>query len=309
MSYSSLRLLLCGVLLGRACPTNGQSGPAVSITPRMPAMAASAPRSTFRLAVNLIQVPVTVTDMRDHVVLGLEKTAFRIFEDDVEQQSVALSMADGPVSAGLVFDASGSMRRHIDESRAAVEQFFRTSVPGDEFFLVQFSSRAGLVTRWTRDSEEISRELTRVRPNGWTAMIDGIRLSLEEMRRASNPRRVLLVFSDGADNNSRYSEGELLSILREADVGVWAVGLFERQRYLQKLADETGGRVVWVHKLSELPGAMERLSRQIRNEYVISYISNHAPDDGRYHKLRVEVEPPRGMKQMRATWRQGYIAP
>ena len=140
-------------------------------------------------------------------------------------------------------------------------------------------------------------------------MIDGLRLSLMEMRRASNPRRVLLVLSDGADNNSRYSEPELLSVLREADVRVWAVGLFDRSRYLQKLADETGGRVVWVHKLGELPAAMDRLSRQIRNEYVISYFSSHAQNDGRYHKLRIEVLPPGEMKQIHATWRQGYIAP
>jgi Ca-activated chloride channel homolog len=306
-----LRLLLYGALLVTALADgqSGDSGPRVSITPRVRPVAASLARSTFRLDVNLIQVPVTVTDMRDHPVMGLRKTSFRIFEDDVEQQIAAFSMADGPVSAGIVFDASGSMRNRIDESRAAVEQFFRTSVPGDEFSLVCFSDRADVVTRWTRDSGEISQELTRVRPKGWTAMIDGIRLSLGEMRRSSNPRRILLVLSDGGDNNSRYSETELLSILREVDVRLWAVGLFERPRYLKKLADETGGRVVWIHKLAELRDAMERLSLQIRNEYVIGYSSNHAQNDGRYHKLRIEVQPPPEMKQVRATWRQGYIAP
>jgi Ca-activated chloride channel family protein len=101
-------------------------------------------------------------------------------------------------------------------------------------------------------------------------MIDGLRLSLEEMRRASNPRRILLVLSDGGDKNSRYSEAELLA---------------------------------------ELPDAMERLSLQIRNEYVVGYFSNHTPNDGRYHKVRIEVQPPPEMKQVRATWRQGYIAP
>jgi len=306
-----LRLLICGVLLGRALANGqcGESGPTVSITPRVRPVATSLPRATLRLDVKLIQVPVTVTDMRDRPVIGLPKTSFRILEDNVEQQIAAFSMEDGPVSLGVVFDASLSMRNRINESRAAVEQFFQTSVPGDEYFLVRFSDRAELVTPWIQNSDEISKELARVRPGGWTAMIDGLRLSLMEMRRASNPRRVLLVLSDGADNNSRYSEAELLSVLREGDVRVWAVGLFERPRYLQKLADETGGRVVWVHKLAELPAAMEQLSRQIRNEYVISYFSNHAQNDGRYHKVRIEVAPPREMKQVHATWRQGYIAP
>jgi Ca-activated chloride channel family protein len=105
-------------------------------------VATSFPRSTLRLDVKLIQVPVTVTDMRDRPVRGLPKTSFRIFEDNVEQQIAALSMEDGPVSMGIVFDASLSMRTRINESRAAVEQFFQTSVPGDEFFLVRFSDRA-----------------------------------------------------------------------------------------------------------------------------------------------------------------------
>jgi VWFA-related protein len=298
-------------LLGSICGS-GQSGetePRVSISQPTLNGGASFGRSTFRLDVNLIQVPVTVTDMRDRPIMGLRRSSFRIFEDDVEQQIAAFSMADGPVSAGIVFDASASMRTSMDQSRAAVEQFFQTSVPGDEFFLVRFSNRTDLLTPWTRDSDEISGELTRLRPSGWTALIDGIRLSLEEMRRATNPRRVLLVFSDGRDNHSRYSEAELLSILREADVRVWAVGLFERPRYLQELADETGGRVVWVRKLAELSDAIERLSLQIRNEYVLGYFSNHAQNDGRYHKIRVEVQPPPKTERVRATWRRGYFSP
>ncbi len=270
--------------------------------------AASNPRSTFRLEVNLIQVPVTVTDMRDHPVMGLGKTAFRVFEDDVEQQVTALSMSDGPVSAGIVFDTSLSMRSRINASRAAVKQFFETSVRGDEFSLVCFGERVDLLTRWTGNSDEIFQALTGVRPFGRTAMIDGIWLSLGQMRRASNPRRILLVLSDGGDNNSRFSETELLSILREVDVRVWTIGLFERPRYLQKLADETGGRVVWVHRLADLPAAMEQLSLQIRNEYVISYFSNHSQNDGRYHKVRIEVQAPE-IREVRATWRQGYFAP
>jgi Ca-activated chloride channel homolog len=286
-----------------------EAGPNVSITPRLAPAPTSVARSKFHLNVNLILVPATVTDIHDRPVAGLEKRSFRIFEDDVEQQIVTFSNADGPVSAGIVFDASQSMATRIEKSRAAVDQFFRTSVPGDEFFLVRFSDRAEVVTRWTSDSDAISRELMGIRPNGWTAMIDGIRLSMEEMRRAHNARRVLLVISDGADNNSRYSELELLSLLREADVRVCAIGLFERPRYLQRLAYETGGKVIWVHKLPELSDAIERLSRQIRNEYLIGYSSGRAHEDGRYHKVRVELQPLPETKQMHVTWRQGYVSP
>jgi Ca-activated chloride channel family protein len=313
MPYHGARLLLSfWCALAGMAPANGQSDesePRVSITPRLLAAPASVARSKFHLNVNLILVPATVTDLRDRPVLGLEKKSFRVFEDDVEQQIATFSMADGPVSAGIVFDGSQSMATRIEKSRAAVEQFFRTSVPGDEFFLVRFSDRADLVTRWTSESDDISRELIGIRPKGWTAMIDGIRLSMEEMRTAHNPRRVLLVISDGADNNSRYSESELLSLLREADVRVCAIGLFERPRYLQRLAYETGGKVIWVHKLPELSDAIERLSLQIRNEYVIGYSSDHAQNDGRYHKVRIELQLLPEARQLHVTWRQGYVSP
>jgi Ca-activated chloride channel homolog len=140
-------------------------------------------------------------------------------------------------------------------------------------------------------------------------MNDAIVRSLEEMRRAGNARRVLLVLTDGADNNSRYSEGELLSMMREASVSLFAVGLFERPRFLEKLAGETGGGIVWVRKLSELPEAMDKLSVQIRNQYLVGYFSDHAGNDGRYHKVRVDVQPPPGLGPVRASWRRGYVAP
>ncbi len=265
--------------------------------------------STFRLDVKLIQVPVQVSDPRDRPVLGLPKEAFRLYEDDVEQPIKTFSMADAPISTGLVFDASRSMKDRIGESRTAIEQFCKSSLPADEFFLVKFSDNAELVSPFTRDTEAILSQLHLIQPHGWTAMIDAIWRSVEEMRRASNPRRVLLVLSDGGDNNSRYSEGELMSLVREADVRVYAIGLFQRPRYLEKLAEETGGKVIWVHKLSELPEAMETLSLQIRNEYVVGYFSNHPPNDGKYHKVRVDVQPPPGVKQVRAAWRRGYVEP
>jgi VWFA-related protein len=140
-------------------------------------------------------------------------------------------------------------------------------------------------------------------------MVDAIWLSLQEMKRAANPRKVLLVLSDGGDNNSRYSEGELLSLIRESDVRIYAIGLFDRPRYLEKLAEETGGSVIWVHKLSDLPEAIEKLSAQIRNEYRIGYFSDHAQNDGRYHKVKVEVQPPAQGKPFRVSWRRGYTAP
>ncbi len=311
-------LRVAGLIVGIACfggiGAYGQSKDAhttVSIVPRARPQphAEELPRSTFRLDVKLIEIPVTVNDLRDRPVLGLPQSGFRVFEDETEQEIVSFSRSDAPLSTGVVFDSSGSMRSRIQDSRAAVAQFFANSVKGDEFSLVTFSDNPELISPFTADTGEISERLSSLRPHGWTAMVDAIWLSLQEMRRAANSRKALLVLSDGGDNNSRYSEGELLSLVRETDVRIYAIGLFERPRYLEKLGDETGGGVIWVRKLSDLPEAMEKLSAQIRNEYRLGYFSNRAPSDGKYHKVRVEVQPPPECKQLRISWRRGYTAP
>jgi VWFA-related protein len=281
----------------------------VSIEPRVHAAPAVLTNATFRLNVKLIQIPVTVTDLRDRPVLDLKKSAFRVFEDDVEQEISSFSMVDAALSAGVVFDQSGSMRNHISESRAAVDQFLETAVSGDEFFLVKFSDNAELDLPFTPFNDEISKHLAMIEPHGWTALIDAVWRSTSEMRRAHNGRRALMIFSDGADNNSRYSEAELVSLLREADVQVFAIGLFERPRLLERLADLTGGRVIWVKKTGDLTESMEKLSLQIRNQYVVGYFSDRDRNDGKYHKVRVEVTPPADTGQVRATWRRGYTAP
>lgn len=283
----------------------------VSIVPRSrpQPLPEELPRSTFRLDVKLIEIPVNVADLRDRPVLGLPQSSFRLFEEEAEQQIVTFSRSDAPLSTGLVFDVSGSMRNRIQDSRTAVEQFFATSVEGDEFSLVTFSDNPELISPFTPETGEIARRLAAIHAHGWTAMIDAIWLSLQEMRRAANPRKALLVLSDGGDNNSRYSEAELLSLVRETDVRIYAIGLFERPRFLERLAEETGGSVIWVRKLSDLPEAMEKLSAEIRNEYRLGYFSNRAQNHGKYHKVRVEVQPPPEWKQLRVSWRRGYTAP
>ena len=281
----------------------------VSLVSRPRPSATSLPPSNFRVDARMVQIPVTVTDSRDRNVMNLAAGNFRIFDGDVEQQISAFSMTDAPISTGIVFDTSGSMKHRIQESRAAVQQFLQTAVPDDEFFLVQFSDTASLLTPFTRAAAEIERNLGSMAARGWTALYDAVFLSMHQVRRAANPRRVLLVLSDGEDNNSRYSEGEMLSLVREADVTVYAIGLFTKARCLERMAEETGGRMITVHNLTDLPAAMEKLSREIRNQYLLGYFPANVSNDGHYRKVRVEVKPPTGVSPLRASWRRGYYVP
>jgi VWFA-related protein len=282
----------------------------VVITPRArPEPTLAATRTNLRLDVRMVQIPVTVTDLRGTPVLGLPAANFRLFEDEAQRPIAALSVSEAPISAGIVFDTSRSMRPRLDLSRAALDQFLRTSAAGDEFFLVRFSDKPQVLAKFTRTPAEILDPLVSVEAKGWTALNDAICLAANMVRKGQHTRRVLVVLTDGYDNNSRYSEAELLSLVREADVQVYAINLIERSRFLQKICEETGGRAIWVHRMADLPAAMEDLSRQIRSEYLISYNPAAEQNDGRYHRVRVEVDPPAGSAKVYATWRRGYFAP
>ena len=281
----------------------------VSITPRAHPLGVASTTANLRYDVRLIQVPVSVTDLRGQPLVDLTKEQFRIFEDDVEQPISSFSIDDAPISGMLIFDSSRSMKTRLTDTRAGVEQFLNTAMPGDEFGLIRFSDRAQVLSKFTPDTDAVLRELNGVQAKGWTALFDALYLGSQQVRKGHNQRRVLVVFSDGADNNSRYSEAEMISRLREEDLEIYAVSLYERPRTLEKVAEDTGGRAYWVRKMEELPDAIETLSRQIRSEYLIGYTPGSMQNDGKYHRIRVEVRPREGMSRLRTTWRRGYIAP
>jgi len=253
----------------------------------------------------MVLVPVTVTDMTDRPVTGLGVDSFRLFEDNIEQKVLSFSREEGPASVGFVFDASTSMKNRLEPSIAAVQQFLKTLDPGDEFFLIRFSDRPTVVTELTHDGDSILSSLSLVKAEGWTALNDAICLGLQRLKHAKNSRRALFVLSDGGDNNSRYSDAEVRSMARESDVRIYSIGLFERPRFLEKLAMDTGGLSLWVHKLEELPGLVDKLSRDFRNQYVLGYSPGERTNDGKYHHIRVDIK----LTQLRVSWRRGYLAP
>ena len=302
-------LLSCAAGLGLADEDDREAR--VSITPRVPTDPRSMPRDSnpIRLDVKVVQIPVTVTDPIDRPIEGLRKEDFRLFEDDVEQKIIYLSGEDAPASVGLIFDASGSMRDKMETSVAAVDQFFESTLPGDEFLLVRFSDKPVLITGFTDDTHEISSWLHSIRAGGWTALHDAIYLGIHKMKAARNSRRALFILSDGGDNNSRYSAPEIRGLLREADVRVYSIGLqigmLQGARFLEKISEETGGRMIHVRKLDELPAAIDKLSRDLRSQYLLGYYSTNAQNDGRFRRVRVQVNH----RTVRASWRRGYYAP
>ncbi|MGH9667222.1 MAG: VWA domain-containing protein, partial [Bryobacteraceae bacterium] len=199
------------------------------------------PRASIRIDSTLVLVPVSVTDPLNRFVTGLEQKHFRVFEDKVEQEISQFSSEDAPLSIGLVFDTSGSMGSKLQKSRLAVAQFLRTANPDDEFFLVQFNERPQLVVPFTRDTEDIQNRLTFTQSRGRTALLDGIYLAMNTMRKAHNPRKAILIISDGGDNSSRYTESEIKNSVREADVQIYAIGIYEPIGSRSRTAEELSG--------------------------------------------------------------------
>jgi Ca-activated chloride channel family protein len=303
-----------------------ESEPRVSITPRVRAPKDDLPalerRSNIRVDTTLVLIPVSVTDPMNRFVTGLEREHFRIYEDKVEQEIKQFSSEDAPLSVGLVFDTSQSMGSKLQKSRQAVAQFFKTANPEDEFFLVQFSDRPTLTVPFTHDTEEIQNRLTFTQSKGRTALLDGIYLAMNHMKKAHNPRKALIVISDGGDNSSRYTESEIKNAVREADVQIYAIGIFEpiagRGRtpeemagpgLLTEIAEQTGGRHFPVENLNELPDIAAKIGIELRNQYVLGYTPKNQERDGKYRRVNVKLVQPRGLPPLKAFFRLGYYAP
>jgi Ca-activated chloride channel family protein len=316
-------ILAC--IVSVAWSADGPSGGArVSIEPRAKPEAnrALTPRANIRVDTTLVLIPVTVTDPLNRFVTGLERNNFKLFEEKKEQEIVAFTSEDAPLSIGLVFDCSGSMQGKLEKSRESVTQFFKTANPEDEFFLVQFNDTADLAQPFATTLEEIQNRLTFTRSKGRTALLDAVYLALHEMKKAKNPRKALLIISDGGDNSSRYTEGEIKNLVKEADVQIYAIGIYEpiesRSRTLEELAgpdllteiaEQTGGRQYPVMNVNELPDIAAKIGVELRHQYVLGYSPQNVVHDGKYRRVEVKLIQPRGLGSLRAFWRHGYYAP
>ena len=279
------------------------------------------PPASLRVDTNLVLVPVTVCDPLNRPVTGLEKEHFKVFDDRVEQTVTHFAMDDEPVAVGLVFDISGSMGPKLRLSRMAAAAFFKTANPEDEFFLVEFNDQPKMVVPLTSNVEEIQNQLTFSQSKGRTALLDAIFLALHEMKKSQKNKKALLVISDGGDNSSRYTEGEVKNLVRESDVLIYAIGVFEGDNargrtpeeaagpgLLSQVAEQTGGRH-FPASPSELPDIAAKIGVELRNRYVLGFSPTAQQRDGRYHHVQVKVVPPRGLPPLHAYWRLGYYAP
>ncbi|HTQ87842.1 MAG TPA: VWA domain-containing protein [Candidatus Solibacter sp.] len=273
----------------------------------------------IKKTVDLVLVPVTITDTRDHPIIGLAKDNFQLFEGKKRQQIARFSDEDTAVSLGIVLDVSSSMSSKMERATEAMLDFCRLANPQDEFFLITFANQAELLQDFTTRTDDIQAKLLTLVPKGSTALLDAVYLGLSHMRQARYDRRALFIISDGGDNHSRYTEGEVKSMAREAGVAIYSVALFDRNaptreeilgpELLEDIADVTGGSSYAVESPNVVPALAERVSDELRRQYVLAYRPQETPKDGKWHHIRIKLTLPRGIPPLLVRAKPGYYAP
>ncbi len=303
----------------------------VHITPRTSPAPAGAAKSysidprykthtkPLKVDVDLVLVNVTITDPMNRLVTGLEKENFKVFEGSQEQEIRHFSSEDAPLSLGVIFDVSGSMKTKIEKAREAVVEFFKTANPQDEFFMITFADRPELLADFTNSVEDIQSKVVFTLPQGRTALLDAIYLGMNKMHDAHNSKKALLIISDGGDNRSRYTDSEIKSLVKEADVQVYAIGIYDQTfrtpeeaggpALLSEITEVTGGRTFTIDNPNDLSDVATKIGIELRNQYVLGYRPSNTARDGHWRKIKVKLVPPKGLPPLSIYAKTGYYAP
>ncbi len=302
------------VFFGRGCVLL-QLVPFAILAADTPAERREAP--AFRSNSEMILVNATVVDRSERFVTDLKREDFRVFQDGHEQNIDTLWLEETPVSAGIVLDVSGSMKEALPLAKQAAKEFIGRSNPKDEFFVVTVGRRPTALLMFEARTGEVVKVVNDQQSGGSTALLDSIYLACNYLRRSRNARKALLVLSDGEDNNSRYSKRELVRMLEESNLTLYALGVGVRhpprddpdsaENLLITLSDSTGGRYFEVTSERDLQDALKGIN--IRYQYMLDYKATGIQNDGKYHKISLKLSGQARGRKLKLYYRPGYYAP
>jgi Ca-activated chloride channel family protein len=284
-----------------------------------PALLESQALEPYRVAVNvdLVELHATVRDRQGHFVSDLRQQDFEVYEEGVRQSIRLFRHEDIPVTVGLVVDHSGSMREKLADVVAAARTFVQSSSPQDEMFVVNFNEHVTLglpaAIRFTNRSQELARAISNAPATGQTALYDALVEANVRLQTGSRNKKVLIVISDGGDNASTHTMGEVLMIAEKSSALMYTVGIFDDEDpdrnpgVLKRLAQATGGEAIFPEKLSAVVAASERIARDIRHQYTLGYVSSNTARTGGFRAIRVVARMP-GKGRLAVRTRNGYIA-
>ena len=274
---------------------------------------------TMRVDVDLVLLNATVTDSSNRFVTGLRQDDFKVWEDKIEQKIDYFSSENVPLSVGIIFDISGSMADKVKAAVTAATTFLRMTDPEDEYFLVQFSDSPSLTQDFTTDITKLQSQLLFTKAKGRTSLYDALYLGLEKISHGRNSRKALLVITDGEDNHSRYSLGNVREFAREHDVMIYGIGIinpmeeqyggFQGRGVLSNLANLTGGDAFFPESVQALPGICAQIGLDLKTQYLLGYKSQNFSSDGKWRKIRVKINAENRRASLKVRAKQGYYAP
>jgi Ca-activated chloride channel homolog len=275
----------------------------------------SFPPPIFRVGVETVFLKVSVTDPLNRYVTGLEKEHFRVFEDKIEQELTHFSQQTAPISAGIIFDVSASMKdnNNIKKAKNAILRFLKEGNSEDEYFLVTFNQSAKLVQKFTGQAGALQSEAAFQKPGGQTAIYDAVYLALDQIKQAKNEKKALILITDGEDNSSRYSPNDVREFAKESDVQVYAIGeqgmLGYGQNEILKIVSLTGGRSYFPNSFSDLEYYIDLIHGELRNQYILGYVPSNKIHDGKWRQIRIRLDAPQGLPKLSIHVKEGYYAP
>ena len=263
---------------------------------------------------NLVFINVQAVDRQGHFVPDL-CGHFRLFEDGSERRIQECTSESAPVATAIVLDASDSMAPFLNASKAAIRTFLQTAGPEDEFSLTLVRDTPKPELNFSSKPELVLNHVDQAAGGGLTALRDSVYLAARQLKTARYPGHAMLVISDGDDNNSRYSSSDVRSILWEAGIPIYSIGVHSgssrtmaaRLYYLQDLAKETGGRYFDAYTAGDFRRIMENLNT--RNRYVLEYSPSSARAGSTNHRIRVNLEKLNSRMKPSLAWQRGYVAP
>ena len=297
----------------------------------------SAQPTRFRVDASFVKVPVAVSDRNGRSILGLTRKDFRVFDEGQERAIENFVLDKAPLQVVLLLDVSGSVNEEIDEMRASAISFAEEFGKEDRIAVITFADKVDVLQNWTNDLRKLKKSLKKIEPGYRTALYDA--LSQTRQKLASVPgKRVVILLTDGVDNESQVGYDKVLGELLAQDVSVFIVGrtrlvlpqvqrlkrveymnrimknllkedknfveiyFREKETAIRYMAESTGGRALFPEKLSELSGAYKQIALELKNQYLLTFLQP-ADSQLRFRTIQVHCNVPFG----RLYYRQQYV--
>jgi Ca-activated chloride channel family protein len=284
--------------------------------------AAPAAQEVFRASADVVVLAVTVTDSRQHLVPGLEKSDFHVFENGAPQEVTHFSRDPEPIALSILLDTSASMAPKLKAAQEAAVGFTHRLGAHDVAQVIDFDDRANVVQTFTQDRAALERAIRRTEANGSTALYIAIYVALNDLRQIHVQageevrRQAIVLLSDGEDTSSPIDYDQVLDQAKRSGVGVWAIGLKSKtdpsaheysgsESDLRKISQATGGRAFVVTDPSQLTAIYQRIADELANQYVLAYTPTDKKHDGTWRSVVVKVDRP----ETDARTKSGYFAP